>query len=125
MHTVSGILLALILLAICLILYFLPTIIARKRNHRNLTAIFILNLFLGWMLIGWVGALVWAVLNSADQTGADNRPSSSPRSRQESENAWAAKMNDKITRYAENYTEQIAQKDAPPSSSVSFGRRGG
>lgn len=42
-------------------LYFLPTIIAVNRSHRNTTAIFLLNLFLGWALVGWVLGLVWAV----------------------------------------------------------------
>lgn len=38
--------------------YFLPAIIGRKQ--RNAWAIFVLNLLLGWTLIGWVAALVWA-----------------------------------------------------------------
>lgn len=41
-------------------LYFLPALVAVIRNHSNLMAIAILNLFLGWTLIGWVGALVWS-----------------------------------------------------------------
>jgi uncharacterized membrane protein YqaE (UPF0057 family) len=41
------------------LLYFLPSIIAAKK--RNAGAIFVLNLLLGWTLIGWVAALVWAV----------------------------------------------------------------
>jgi hypothetical protein len=41
--------------------YFLPTIIASSRSHRNSTAIFLLNLFLGWTFLGWLGALIWAV----------------------------------------------------------------
>ena len=40
-------------------LYFLPSIIASKTEHES--GVFILNLFLGWTLIGWVIALVWAV----------------------------------------------------------------
>lgn len=47
-----------------LTLYFLPTIIAWKRKHRNLMALFILNLLLGAVFgVGWVIALVWALLN--------------------------------------------------------------
>lgn len=50
---------------VCVILgacaYFLPTIIADQRDHRNQTGIVVLNLFLGWTVIGWVGALIWAV----------------------------------------------------------------
>ncbi len=38
--------------------YFIPTIVGW--NKRNASAIFMLNLFLGWSLIGWVVALVWA-----------------------------------------------------------------
>jgi hypothetical protein len=41
-----------------LLLYFLPSIIGR--NKKNATAIFIVNLFLGWTLVGWVVALAWA-----------------------------------------------------------------
>ena len=38
--------------------YFLPSIIGR--NKRNANAICLLNIFLGWTVIGWVVALVWA-----------------------------------------------------------------
>jgi len=41
-----------------LIVYFLPTIIGRKKA--NVGAIFVMNLLLGWLFIGWVIALVWA-----------------------------------------------------------------
>ena len=42
-------------------LYFLPSIVALARSKRDLLAIFLLNLFLGWSGIGWIVALVWAV----------------------------------------------------------------
>ncbi len=45
-------------------IYFLPSIVAARRKHVNFTAIFILNLFLGFTLFGWVFALIWAVYNS-------------------------------------------------------------
>jgi len=44
-------------------LYFLPTIIAAIRSKRDTLAIFLLNLFLGWSVIGWIVALVWAAKN--------------------------------------------------------------
>lgn len=44
-------------------LYFLPSIIALARSKRDLLAIFLLNLFLGWSVIGWIVALVWAAKN--------------------------------------------------------------
>jgi Superinfection immunity protein len=42
-------------------LYCLPLTIALARQHRQGGAISLLNLLLGWTLLGWVGALIWAV----------------------------------------------------------------
>jgi hypothetical protein len=39
-------------------LYFLPSIIGKDK--RDALGIFLLNLFLGWTLIGWVVAFLWA-----------------------------------------------------------------
>ncbi|MFI5106962.1 MAG: superinfection immunity protein [Terriglobales bacterium] len=39
-------------------LYFLPAILGRDK--RDAAGIFLLNLFLGWTLIGWIIALIWA-----------------------------------------------------------------
>ncbi len=47
------------------VLYFLPSIIALARSKRDTLAIFLLNLFLGWSVIGWIVALVWAAKNDA------------------------------------------------------------
>lgn len=41
--------------------YFFPFIVALIRRQPNNTGIFVVNLFFGWTLIGWVVALVWAV----------------------------------------------------------------
>ena len=46
-----------------LVMYFLPSIIALARSKRDLLAIFLLNFFLGWSVIGWIVALVWAAKN--------------------------------------------------------------
>ncbi|WP_223806171.1 superinfection immunity protein [Marichromatium sp. AB32] len=43
-----------------LVLYFLPALVAQERRHTKAVAIFVLDLFLGWTFLGWVGALVWA-----------------------------------------------------------------
>jgi hypothetical protein len=40
--------------------YFLPSIIGFGREHQHRVPILLVNLFLGWTLIGWVAALVWA-----------------------------------------------------------------
>ena len=62
MLTATATLLAFIAIGFCL--YFLPTIIAFNRNRHNKWAIFVLNFFLGWSVIAWVIALVWAVSSS-------------------------------------------------------------
>lgn len=41
-------------------LYMLPTYEAWRRKHQNIQAIAALNLFLGWCILGWVAALIWA-----------------------------------------------------------------
>ncbi len=41
-------------------LYFLPYLIATKKQHRQIRAIYILNIFAGWTIIIWFVALVWA-----------------------------------------------------------------
>lgn len=41
-------------------LYLLPTYEAWKKQHSNLTAIALVNIFMGWSLLGWVVAVVWA-----------------------------------------------------------------
>lgn len=41
-------------------LYLLPTYEAWARKHENLTSLVLLNIFLGWTLLGWVVAVVWA-----------------------------------------------------------------
>lgn len=41
--------------------YFFPWIIAANRNHHQRSSIVLLNVFLGWTFLGWLGALIWAV----------------------------------------------------------------
>ena len=43
-----------------LVLLFLPTLVARSRNHPNTFAIFLVNLLFGWTFVGWVVSLLWA-----------------------------------------------------------------
>ena len=61
---------------VCLVgllaLYFLPSFIAARRKHRNETGVMVLNFLLGWTFLGWVAALVWAVL---EQERGDKRQS--------------------------------------------------
>ena len=53
----------LILLASLLSLYLLPAIIGRNKSDAG--AIFLFNLLAGWTLLGWLGALIWAVSKEA------------------------------------------------------------
>jgi len=45
------------------LVYFLPWLVALGRGKRNTVSIFVLNLLLGWTLVGWVVSLVWATTN--------------------------------------------------------------
>jgi cytoskeletal protein RodZ len=49
-------------------LYFLPTIIATARKNANTLGILLLNLFLGWTVLGWLGAIIWAFSSGSKQT---------------------------------------------------------
>jgi hypothetical protein len=52
---------ALIFLALLgLAFYFVPWIVAASRQHNNQGPIAVVNIFLGWTLIGWVVALAMA-----------------------------------------------------------------
>lgn len=61
----ADVFLAVILTAMAIWLYFLPTLIAKRRKKANLQSVFALNLFLGWLVVGWVVALVWALAKDA------------------------------------------------------------
>ena len=66
----------LLLILIGLLFYFLPWFVAMNRGHVNVVPIFMLNFFLGWSLVGWVIALVWAFT-------AQDKPKSTPPSEPE------------------------------------------
>lgn len=48
-------------------IYMIPTCVAASRRHRNTMAIAVLNLFFGWTLLGFVGCLVWSLINVSDK----------------------------------------------------------
>jgi hypothetical protein len=47
--------------AAALLLYFVPALIAILRGHQSWPAIAILDLLLGWSVIGWIIALIWSL----------------------------------------------------------------
>jgi hypothetical protein len=65
-------------LVLAMALYFLPTLIGHEKD--NAVAIFVLNLLLGWTIIGWIVALVWALTVDTPQvtTTATAPAASSP-----------------------------------------------
>ncbi|HCI5877807.1 TPA: superinfection immunity protein [Klebsiella pneumoniae] len=52
-----------IVLIFAIIIYVLPGVIASSREHKNSTAIWVLNIVLGWSFLGWIAALVWSFTN--------------------------------------------------------------
>jgi ABC-type transport system involved in cytochrome c biogenesis permease component len=53
---------------IILLVYFMPTVIALLSKKKNTLAILTLNLLLGWTVLGWIIALVWAVTKDNSTT---------------------------------------------------------
>ncbi len=51
--------------------YLFPAFIAGFREVRNIGGIIALNVLLGWTVLGWVGALVWAISGETRQQAAD------------------------------------------------------
>ena len=54
-----------------IIVYAMPALVSVNRRHRNRLAIMVLNLLTGWMLLGWVIAMVWACTNNVECTEID------------------------------------------------------
>ncbi len=50
-----------ILLGVLVWAYFAPAVVAYFRKTKNIGAVIVINVFLGWTLIGWVAALAMAV----------------------------------------------------------------
>jgi hypothetical protein len=42
------------------LVYFVPSFVSVLNKHPQSNGITVLNLFLGWTVLGWVGALIWA-----------------------------------------------------------------
>jgi RsiW-degrading membrane proteinase PrsW (M82 family) len=61
-RTLLSSLLWIVPIGLIIFVYFLPSFIAKLRRHKQTLAIFLLNLLLGWTIIGWVAALIWSVL---------------------------------------------------------------
>lgn len=47
--------------------YLVPWCIAFARHHNKQVPIFLINLLLGWTLIGWFAALIWAFSSDVER----------------------------------------------------------
>ena len=54
-------LLGLVTIVVLIAIYLVPIGVAYWRDARRFTAIAATNLLLGWTIIGWIGALIWAM----------------------------------------------------------------
>ncbi len=58
-----------IALVVALAAYLVPSVVGFARHHHNKWAILALNVLLGWTILGWVGALVWALTRPSTPPG--------------------------------------------------------
>jgi len=56
----AGMFLGLAFLFCLIVLYFIPTAVAQYRKSVNMTTVVLVNIFLGWTVIGWIVALIIA-----------------------------------------------------------------
>ena len=54
------------------LLYFLPAIIAWRRGHAHRFSIFLLNVLLGWTMLGWFALLAWSVVSDGRRAALAN-----------------------------------------------------
>jgi Superinfection immunity protein len=57
-----GLLFWMVASAIGVMIYFLPSILAVVNHRRNSATIVVLNILLGWSFVGWIAALVMALM---------------------------------------------------------------
>ena len=68
MTQIIGLFIIMTLIILFIVLYFLPPIIAYHYKDKNTIWIFVLTLLFGWSTIGWILALLWAVV---ERDGSD------------------------------------------------------
>ncbi|WNI31520.1 superinfection immunity protein [Streptomyces sp. ITFR-6] len=56
------------LIVVIVLAYFVPTVVAFTRGVSNSGSVFVLNLFLGWTVVGWVVALAMATRSTEPRT---------------------------------------------------------
>jgi hypothetical protein len=61
------------LLLVAVAAYFLPALVAGLRGVPDKGSVFVINLFLGWTVLGWVCSLAMACRSAASSTTSDGR----------------------------------------------------
>ena len=56
-----------LIMMLVLLIYLLPTLVAYGREHRRRGDIAIVNILLGWTLIGWFFVFFWAALGHVEE----------------------------------------------------------
>lgn len=51
------------IIIITALIYFVPTIIALVRHHTYKLYIIVINIILGWTLLGWIVCLIWSLID--------------------------------------------------------------
>ena len=52
-------------------LYFVPTMVALFRHAKHSAAIVVINLLLGWTVVGWLVAFVWSCTSEKGASNAE------------------------------------------------------
>ncbi len=55
-----------ITLALIFVAYWLPSLLAFHRGHKNRLPILMVNFLLGWTIFGWIVALIWACTGNTE-----------------------------------------------------------
>lgn len=55
----------------CAIIYMAPTVMAWSLHSKGLVWLTTINILLGWTIVGWIVALVWAMAGAKDSSFND------------------------------------------------------
>ena len=69
----ASLIIGFLLVGLGLMFYFLPAVIANKRNANHSGMILFINLVFGWTVLGWIAALIWAIVEAPEATAPDVR----------------------------------------------------
>lgn len=63
--------------SIAFLMYFFPAYVGR--NHKKFYTILLVNLATGWTIVGWIGALIWGLMDEGGgKTESNNNDEVTP-----------------------------------------------